>query len=293
MALVPALEKGNALRLKLRTAVAVAVIAPTLAVPAAAGATTVIGSGSSAEQPILTRAVRRLSQARTTRSSSSTRRTAATPGSRTCSPAQPVRRQHPGASSQRHRHARRPSCTWTVCAWRSTRPTRSRISRSRNAANIFLARITSWTKVPSSSLSATIDPIGRDSTAGSYTYFQQAVLEWSDAGKQRPAAGLRRPGGDGHQERPQRDRLRGPGALGQRTAASRRSSSTVWPAPDQHQVPEVPAEPVHLGRALAQATRASRPPSSSTGCGPARRPGTIIAKAGAVPAFNKKARKGE
>ena len=54
MASVPALEKGNALRLKLRTAVAVAVIAPTLAVPAAAGATTVIGSGSSAEQPILT-----------------------------------------------------------------------------------------------------------------------------------------------------------------------------------------------------------------------------------------------
>ena len=40
--------------LKLRTIVATAVVTPALALPAAAAATTVIGSGSSAEAPILT-----------------------------------------------------------------------------------------------------------------------------------------------------------------------------------------------------------------------------------------------
>ena len=47
-------EKGTQLNLKLKTAVAVAVLMPVLALPvAASAATTVIGSGSSAEQPIL------------------------------------------------------------------------------------------------------------------------------------------------------------------------------------------------------------------------------------------------
>ena len=42
--------------------------------------------------------------------------------------------------------------------------------------NIFLGLTTSWTGVPGSNLSATIDPVGRDSAAGSYTFFQQAAL---------------------------------------------------------------------------------------------------------------------
>jgi phosphate transport system substrate-binding protein len=42
--------------------------------------------------------------------------------------------------------------------------------------NIFLGVDTSWNQVPGSNLSTTIDPIGRNSAAGLYTFFQQSVL---------------------------------------------------------------------------------------------------------------------
>ena len=42
--------------------------------------------------------------------------------------------------------------------------------------DIYLARQTNWSAFPTSGLSTTIAPIGRDSTAGTYTFFQQAVL---------------------------------------------------------------------------------------------------------------------
>jgi phosphate transport system substrate-binding protein len=43
-------------------------------------------------------------------------------------------------------------------------------------ADIYLARQTNWSAFPTSGLSSTIAPIGRDSTAGTYTFFQSAVL---------------------------------------------------------------------------------------------------------------------
>ena len=42
--------------------------------------------------------------------------------------------------------------------------------------NIFLATDTNWSQVAGSNLSTTIDPQGRNSAAGTYTFFQQAVL---------------------------------------------------------------------------------------------------------------------
>jgi len=42
--------------------------------------------------------------------------------------------------------------------------------------NIFLATDTNWNQVAGSNLSTTIDPQGRNSAAGTYTFFQQAVL---------------------------------------------------------------------------------------------------------------------
>ncbi len=42
--------------------------------------------------------------------------------------------------------------------------------------NVFLGLTTTWSSVPGSNLTTTIDPIGRNSTAGSYTFFQSAVL---------------------------------------------------------------------------------------------------------------------
>jgi ABC-type phosphate transport system substrate-binding protein len=42
--------------------------------------------------------------------------------------------------------------------------------------NIFLGVDTSWSQVGGSSLSTTIDPIGRNSASGQYTFFQSSVL---------------------------------------------------------------------------------------------------------------------
>lgn len=42
--------------------------------------------------------------------------------------------------------------------------------------SIFTGVDTSWSHVGNTNLSATIDPVGRNSSAGSYTFFQQAVL---------------------------------------------------------------------------------------------------------------------
>src|SRR5438477_2277192 len=43
-------------------------------------------------------------------------------------------------------------------------------------ADIFLGNVANWGQVSGSGLSTTIDPVGRDSTAGTYTFFQSAVL---------------------------------------------------------------------------------------------------------------------
>src|SRR4051794_25732063 len=43
-------------------------------------------------------------------------------------------------------------------------------------ADIFLGNITNWSQVPGAGLDSTIAPIGRDATAGTYTFFQSAVL---------------------------------------------------------------------------------------------------------------------
>ena len=42
--------------------------------------------------------------------------------------------------------------------------------------NVFLGVNTNWSQVPGSNLTTTIDPIGRNSAAGQYTFFQQSVL---------------------------------------------------------------------------------------------------------------------
>ena len=43
-------------------------------------------------------------------------------------------------------------------------------------ADLYLGRVANWSDVPGSGLSTTIAPVGRDATAGTYTFFQSAVL---------------------------------------------------------------------------------------------------------------------
>lgn len=46
----------------------------------------------------------------------------------------------------------------------------------RQVADIYTGKVTSWSKYPKSKLSSTIQPYGRESNAGQYTYFLAAVL---------------------------------------------------------------------------------------------------------------------
>jgi phosphate transport system substrate-binding protein len=49
-------------------------------------------------------------------------------------------------------------------------------------ADIFTGVRTSWSQLPSSGLNTTIDAVGRDSTAGSFTFFTAAVLNGATQG---------------------------------------------------------------------------------------------------------------
>ncbi len=152
-----------------------AAMIPMLGVPATAGATTLFGSGSSAEQPILNvlfRAYNRL---------------------------------HPSihfnylpdggnAGVQDVQAGRRlfavntrpplPSDSGTtyfklfldgLCV--AVNPSNSLSGLTTvQTKNIFTGVATNWTQIAGSNLTTTIDPVGRNSSAGSYTFFQQAVL---------------------------------------------------------------------------------------------------------------------
>src|SRR5438105_10538591 len=49
-------------------------------------------------------------------------------------------------------------------------------------ADMFTGVRTSWSQIPGSGLSTTIDAVGRDSTAGSFTFFTAAVLNGATQG---------------------------------------------------------------------------------------------------------------
>ena len=62
-----------------------------------------------------------------------------------------------------------------LCLGVNTHNSLSDISLSQ-AKGIFIAVDTNWSQIPGSNLTTTIDPVGRNSAAGQYTFFQQAVL---------------------------------------------------------------------------------------------------------------------
>src|ERR1700761_9015293 len=167
--------KETRLRSRIKGLAALAVIIPTVALPASAGATTLFGSGSSAEQPILNvlfRAYNRL---------------------------------HPkvrfnylpdggNAGVQDVQAGRRlfavntrpplPSDAGTtyfklfldgLCV--AVNPANAERNLTvAQTKDIFTGVFTNWGQVGGSNLSTTIDPVGRNSSAGSYTFFQQAIL---------------------------------------------------------------------------------------------------------------------
>lgn len=148
---------------------------PALVVPAGAGAATLFGSGSSAEQPILTPLFKQYVKLnRKIRFSYSP-----DGGNQGVKDVQ-------GRRSEFAVNTRPPlpsdhGTTYIklfldgLCVAANPANSLSNISIS-DAKNIFLGLSTSWSQIAGSSLSTTIDPYGRNSTAGSYTFFQQAVL---------------------------------------------------------------------------------------------------------------------
>jgi phosphate transport system substrate-binding protein len=159
-----------------RTLAALATVVPALAIPATAGATTLIGSGSSAEQPILTAlfAVYHKLQPKVTFVYSPDGGNAG---------AKDVQQ----GRSQFAINTRAPLPTDSglsyfkvfkdgLCIAVNPANHLANISATQ-LANVFLGNLTNWSSLSGSGLSTTIAPFGRGSSAGSYTFFQSAILK--------------------------------------------------------------------------------------------------------------------
>jgi phosphate transport system substrate-binding protein len=165
----------RAIRIKTTTAAALAVAALGLAVPQAAGAVTLFGSGSSAAYPYMQQLFRGYSQSHR----GIKFKYIADGGNAGVVDVQQKRSQF--AIQTRLPLPSDSGTTWDklfldgLCIAVNPSNSLSNISLG-ELKNIFLATDTSWSQVAGSNLTTTIDPQGRNSAAGLYTFFQQAVL---------------------------------------------------------------------------------------------------------------------
>ena len=154
---------------------AVAAIVPALAIPATAGATTLIGSGSSAEQPILSALFNAYQKVQPRVKFIFT----ADGGNAGAKDVQDHHSQFAintraplptDAGLTYYKVFRDGLCIDVNPANALTNVTSSQVE------DIFLGDLTSWSSVAGSGLTSTIAPFGRSSSAGSYTFFQSAIL---------------------------------------------------------------------------------------------------------------------
>lgn len=156
-------------------AIALTVAIPLLGLPATAGAVTLLGSGSSAEQPILNP----LFKAYTKLHKKIHFSYSPDGGNQGVKDVQDKRSEFavntrpPLPSDHGTTYIKIFLDGLCVAVNPANHISNLTISQTKN---IFLGLTTSWTSVPGSGLSTTIAPYGRNSTAGSYTFFQQAVL---------------------------------------------------------------------------------------------------------------------
>jgi phosphate transport system substrate-binding protein len=169
------MRKETRLRSRIRGLAALAVMIPTVALPASAGATTLFGSGSSAEQPILNvlfKAYNRLNRNikfNYLPDGGNAGVTDVQAGRRLFS----VNTRAPLPSDAGTTYFK----LWLDGLCIAVNPQNSvsnlTIAQSKD---VFTGVFTNWSQVGGSNLSTTIDPFGRNSSAGLYTFFQQAVL---------------------------------------------------------------------------------------------------------------------
>jgi len=160
---------------RVRGAAALAVAVAVMAVPAAASATTLFGSGSSAEQPILLvlfKAYNRLHH--NTRfnylpDGGNAGVTDVQAGRRLFS----VNTRPPLPSDAGTTYFK----LWLDGLCIAVNPSNSVSNLTiAQTKNVFTGVATNWSQGFGSNLTTTIDPFGRNSTAGLYTFFQQSVL---------------------------------------------------------------------------------------------------------------------
>lgn len=148
---------------------------PMVALPASAGATTLFGSGSSAEQPILNVLFRAYNRAH------HNIRFNYLPdgGNAGVQDVQAGRRQF--AVNTRPPLPSDAGTTYFklfldgLCVAVNPSNSVSNLTVTQ-AKDVFTGVFTNWSQVAGSNLTTTIDPVGRNSSAGSYTFFQQAIL---------------------------------------------------------------------------------------------------------------------
>jgi ABC-type phosphate transport system substrate-binding protein len=173
-------ERGTSLRsrirfLRARTLGVMGVTVATLAVPTAAGAVKLIGSGSSAAQPFMLQLFKGYSKIHHNVSF----KYIPDGGNAGVKDVQAGRSQF--AINTRPPQPSDAGTTYVklfldgLCIAVNQSNSISNVSQG-DLKNIFLGVDNSWNQVPGSNLSTTIDPIGRNSTAGQYTFFQQSVL---------------------------------------------------------------------------------------------------------------------
>jgi phosphate transport system substrate-binding protein len=160
---------------RVRGLAALAVAAAMLAVPAAAGATTLFGSGSSAEQPIMNvlfKAYNKLHHSirfNYLPDGGNAGVTDVQAGRRLFS----INTRPPLPSDAGTTYFK----LWLDGLCIAVNPSNSVSNLTiAQTKNVFTGVATNWSQGFASNLTTTIDPIGRNSTAGLYTFFQQAVL---------------------------------------------------------------------------------------------------------------------
>ena len=229
---------------------ALAVVVPALAIPASVGATTLIGSGSSAEQPILTALIAAYHHVQPKVKFIFT----ADGGNAGAKDVQQGRSQF--AINTRAPEASDAGLTYYkifkdgLCIAVNPANHLTNISTTQ-AEDIFLGDLTSWSSLPGSGLTSTIAPFGRGSSAGSYTFFQSVVL-----GGATQAGDVAQESTDGEVATAVKGNPAGIGyrartlGYGERRQAAGRQRRRVRAGPDQ--VEQVPPQPLHLVRPAAQ-----------------------------------------
>ena len=163
------------LRSRVRSLAALAVAVAMLAVPAAAGATTLFGSGSSAEQPIMNMLFKAYNKLHKNirfnylPDGGNAGVVDVQAGRRLFS----INTRPPLPSDAGTTYFK----LWLDGLCIAVNPSNSVSNLTiAQTKNIFTGVATNWSQGFGSNLTSTIDPIGRNSTAGLYTFFQQAVL---------------------------------------------------------------------------------------------------------------------